>query len=231
MGVDDPLGVVGRPPTEPSEDPGISEVAPAADPATIGADPVIELPPAPDLPAPPPPAAVRDEVAILRDAVAGDAEAVRILLDVHFPTVYGFVRARLGGREHAVEDVLQETLEEAVRSAKTFRGDAALATWLCTIARRRLARFYERERKAEETGRILDVVPDHVEDALDRKDEVVRALGSLAFSQRQALVFKYLDDLSVEQVAEQMGRTPVQVQSLLQRGREALKKELDRVRG
>lgn len=169
-------------------------------------------------------------MAILRDAAAGDPGAVRVLLDVHLPTVYGFVRARLGGQQHAVDDVMQETLEEAVRSAHTYRGEAALATWLCTIARRRLARHYERERRAEEAGRWMP--PDHEppQDAWDRKDEVVRALGKLPPSQREAVALKYLDDLTVEQVAAQMDRSIVQVQSLLQRGRQALKAELERVR-
>ena len=177
------------------------------------------------------PSGERDEVAILRDAVAGEPVAVRILLDVHLPTVYGFVHARLGGRQDNADDIMQETLEEAVRSAHTFRGESSLATWLCAIARRRLARYYERERRAEEAGRWLVAVADPQDDVLDRRDEVVRALGALPPSQRQALVLKYLDDLTVEQVATQMGKTVVQVQSLLQRGRDGLKKELERVRG
>src|ERR1041385_1877763 len=132
----------------------------------------------------------RDEVALLRDAVAGEHGAVKVLLDVHMPVVYGFVFARLGGRIHAAEDVMQETLEEAIRSAHTFRGESTLATWLCAIARRRLARQYERERKAEEAGRSLTLVPESAEINLDRKDEVTRALGALPTSQRQALVLK-----------------------------------------
>ena len=171
----------------------------------------------------------RDEVRLLLDAVAGEAAAVRVLLDVHMPTVFGFVHARVGGH-HAAEDVIQETLEEAMRSAHTFRGDSALATWLCAIAWRRLARHYERERRAEEAGRWMPPRDDDHEEKLDRRDEVVRALGALPPSQRQAVVLKYLDDLPVERVAAEMDKTPVQVQSLLQRGREGLKKALERVR-
>jgi DNA-directed RNA polymerase specialized sigma24 family protein len=37
---------------------------------------------------------------------------------------------------------------------------------------------------------------------------------------------KYLDDLSVQEIAEQLGRPVVQVQSLLQRGREGLRRQL-----
>jgi RNA polymerase sigma-70 factor, ECF subfamily len=180
---------------------------------------------------PAPPLGARDEVSIMREAAAGDAGAVRVLLDVHLPTVYGFVRARLGGGNPSVDDVMQETLEEAVKSARTFRGESSLATWLCAIARRRLARHYERERRSEEAGRWEPSGREPPEDALDRRDEVVRALAKLPPSQREALTLKYLDDMTVEQVATHMQKSTVKVQSILQRARDGLKKELERVRG
>ena len=165
----------------------------------------------------------RDEVEILRAVAAGEAAATRILLDVHMPTVYGFIFGRLGGRSAASDDVIQETLMEACRSAHTFRGDASLATWLCAIARRRIARYFEAERKSEEAGRFLTAVPSDLEGDADRRDHVTRALRQLSPSHRQALVFKYLDDMTVEQIAEQMDKSRVEVQSLLQRARNSFK--------
>jgi RNA polymerase sigma-70 factor (ECF subfamily) len=169
----------------------------------------------------------RTEVQLLNDAANGEAVALKAILDIHMPTVYGFVLARLGGRSHVADDLMQETLEEAIRSAHTFRGDASLATWLCAIARRRIARYYEHERRNEEAGGVLIVLPEPAEDGLERRDQVLRALGTLPASQRQALVLKYVDDLSVEGVAREMGKSTVQVQSLLQRARERLKRSLE----
>ena len=63
-------------------------------------------------------------------------------------------------------------------------------------------------------------------DDVDRRDEVTRALGRLPAVHRQVLVLKYLDELSVQQIATQLGRTSVQVQSLLQRARDGLRSEL-----
>ena len=173
----------------------------------------------------------RDEIAILHDATAGEPVAVRILLDVHMPTVYGFVFARVGGRTKVADEITQETLEQAVRSSPTFRGESSLATWLCTIARKKLARYYDHERRREDSPRASSSVDDAGDETSSsgRRDEVVRALGTLLASQRQALVLTYLDHLSVEQVATEMGITLVQVQTMLQRGRDALMKELDRV--
>jgi RNA polymerase sigma-70 factor (ECF subfamily) len=172
-----------------------------------------------------------NEAQLLAAAAAGEHEALRWLLDDVAPVVYGFLYARVGGDGAAAEDLLQETLLEAVRGAAAFRGESAVSTWLCAIARRRLARYYETERRAEVARGSLRLVDTHVAaglgaDLVERQDEVVRALGRLPALQRQVLVLKYLEDLSVEDIAGQVSRSRVQVQSLLQRGREGLRRQL-----
>lgn len=178
------------------------------------------------------PAPHSSDVDLLAGVVAGDARCVRTMLDETGDVLYGFVFARVGGDAAAAEDIVQDTFLEAVRSAHTFRGDASLRTWLCAIARRRLARFYEAERRREVSKQGLRVVaetePD-VDDGLlvDRRDEIVRALGSLAPLHRQVLVLKYLDERSVEDIATELGRSRVQIQSLLQRARAGLRRALE----
>jgi RNA polymerase sigma-70 factor, ECF subfamily len=169
------------------------------------------------------------EAVLLRAASAGDPTAVRWLLDEVAPTVFGFLYARVGGDRAVAEDLLQETLLEVIRAAADFRGDASASTWMCAIARRRLARHFERERKVAVTeSRLRLVVPEQPDgDDVERRDQVTRALGRLPALHRQVLVLKYLDQLSVQQIAGQLGRTGVQVQSLLQRARAGLRRELD----
>lgn len=176
-------------------------------------------------------AAPSPDADLLARAAAGEPTAVRQLLDGPGAILYGFVFARVGGDAAVAEDVVQETLLEAVKGAKGFRGEAALSTWLCAIARRRLARHYERERKQEvaRSGLALvddaDAAPDELINTEDR-DVVVRALGRLPALHRQVLVLKYLDDRSVADVAREVGRSAVQVQSLLQRARDGLRRQL-----
>ena len=171
------------------------------------------------------------EADLLAAAAGGETAAVRAFLDAVGPHVYGFVFARVGGDEAAAEDLVQETLVEAIRSSHTFRGDAALRTWVCAIARRRLARHYEAERRqavAESGLTLLGAEPwDGTESDLERRDEIVRALGRLPVLHRQVLVRKYLDDWSVADIAAELGRSPVQIQSLLQRARDGLRRELE----
>ena len=73
------------------------------------------------------------EAQLLIAAAAGEHEALRWLLDEVAPVVYGFLFARVGGDEASAEDLLQETLLEAVRGAAAFRGESAVSTWLCQL--------------------------------------------------------------------------------------------------
>lgn len=172
-----------------------------------------------------------EEVSLLAGVARRDPVAVRRLLDDVAPVVHGFLFARVGGDAATAEDLLQETLLEAVRSAGSYRGEAALSTWLCAIARRRLARHYERERRREVARVGLHLVGSRREaesemEAADRRDEVIRALGRLAPLHRQVLVLKYLDGRSVDEIAGELDRSAVQVQSLLQRARDGLRRQI-----
>ena len=90
------------------------------------------------------------------------------------------------------------------------------------------------ERRAEVARRSLRVVDDARDsdevagtaELVERQDEVVRALGRLPALQRQVLVMKYLEDMPVQDIAAVVKRSRVQVQSLLQRGRDGLRREL-----
>ena len=165
----------------------------------------------------------------LLGAARGDADGVRLLLDSAGPVVYGYVLARVGGRRSIADDLVQDTFLEAMRSAHTFRGESLVTTWLCAIARRRVARHYEAERRhAPADGPLVDPAgPEDEATVVDQRDEVVRALGRLPVLHRQVLVRKYLDDCPVAEIAAELGRTTVQVQSLLQRARTGLRRELE----
>lgn len=171
------------------------------------------------------------EVALLQRAATGEGDAVRTLLDTAGAVVFGYLLARVGGRRSVADDLVQDTFLEAVRSAHTFRGDSLLTTWLCAIARRRLARHFEVERRQHagdgELARAADGDGGHFDEQVDTRDEVVRALGRLPVVHRQVLVRKYLDDWPVADIAVELGRTAVQVQSLLQRARDGLRRELE----
>jgi RNA polymerase sigma-70 factor (ECF subfamily) len=151
------------------------------------------------------------------------------------PRVYGYVLGRCGSPELA-EDVTQQAFIEAVRKPAAFRGQADPVTWICAIARHKLADHF-RTADREARGQLRLVVKEIVtgaEDAWARRDlraDIEGALRTLPPLQRGAFVFRYLDDLSVHDVARLIGKADKATESLLARARENFRRaygEVDR---
>lgn len=92
-----------------------------------------------------------DERRLIALVLAGDRVAGRELYDAHAPRVYRLVY-RLAGDDDLAKDFTQETFIRAFARLHEFRGDAALATWLHSIAvsvalngMRKQRRFRQRE--------------------------------------------------------------------------------------
>src|SRR5690242_8200436 len=75
----------------------------------------------------------KDERRLIALVLAGDRAAGRELYDAHAPRVYRLV-FRLAGDEDLARDFTQETFIRAFGRLHEFRGDAALGTWLHSIA-------------------------------------------------------------------------------------------------
>lgn len=150
-----------------------------------------------------------------------------------------FVTRRSGLDAASVEDVVQNTLIKAVRNLCSYRGDAALFTWLTSICRHELADLTRKNarRPGHDSLDEPDAVP-HVslqmriptdrEPAAEVENQlrgaaVMRALNSLPERYAIALEAKYGDGLSVEEIAQLLGLTPIATQSLLARAREAFR--------
>lgn len=86
-----------------------------------------------------------------------------------FPGIYRFALARRGNDADAAEEVAQATLCAAISKLHTYRGEAALFTWLCTFCRHELSAYFRRAKRRPPT---VDLVEDD--------PEVAAALESLS---------------------------------------------------
>ena len=148
------------------------------------------------------------------------------------PSVYGYFVRRAGAA--VAEDLTQEVLLQAARAFR--RGETAKLTvpWLMTVARSRLVDHHRaearRDRKlvlAWSAQRSDSPSADADSDARLLTAETERALGTLPAAQRAALVLHHLDDLSVNEVAEALGRTVRATESLLARARQSFRTAME----
>ena len=86
-------------------------------------------------------------------------EAFAEFFDRNFAPLYRFALPRVAD-EDAAEEVVQTTLCRAVRKLASYRGEAALLTWLTTICRREIATYFEQRKKVPPMTDLSDDLPE-----------------------------------------------------------------------
>jgi RNA polymerase sigma-70 factor (ECF subfamily) len=133
-------------------------------------------------------------------------EALTACVRTHHAILGRLCMALLASQADA-DEAVQETLLRAHRSMPTYRGEGTVKAWLCGIARHVCAHMLETRRKGRE---LLEVVPvaGEARDAFEarRRTRVVReALEKLKPSEREALVMRFVADLSHREIAVACG--------------------------
>lgn len=172
--------------------------------------------------------------------LAGDRGAVEAFFDTCFPGLFRFAMARVDNDADQAEEIAQATLCHALSALHTYRGEAALFTWLCTLCRHEISAHYKRRKR---WPRQLELAEDEPEAraALDSlwaaavegpeaeadRSEMARlvhvALDGLPDRYGDVLEWKYLDGLPVDGIAQRLGATPKAAESLLTRARVAFR--------
>jgi len=139
-------------------------------------------------------------VALMRDGQHRDALAA--CAKTHGPILGRLCMALLGSQADA-DEATQETLLRAHRGMGSYRAEGTVKAWLCGIARHVCAHMLETRRKQRE---ILEVVPIEPEArdvfATRRRSRAVRdGLAKLKPTEREALVMRYVADLSHREIA------------------------------
>jgi RNA polymerase sigma-70 factor (ECF subfamily) len=159
------------------------------------------------------------------DGVSAESRALLALYDDALPAVYGYFIRRCGDRGTA-EDLTSETFLAAMDAANRHEPPQLSVPWLIGVARHKLADHYRR-RHDRLTDPVAEV-PEPVEatDGWDAQLDRIVAEGVLARlpdHHRTVLVLRYLDDRSVPECAELIGRTVHATEALLVRARRAFR--------
>jgi RNA polymerase sigma-70 factor (ECF subfamily) len=183
-----------------------------------------------------------DDQELLRAHVDGDPDAFGVLVHRHRDRLWAVALRTMGNREDAA-DGLQDGLVAAYRRAGSFRGDAAVTTWLHRVVvnacldRLRAARVRRTEalpddlEEYRDRGSLASATPD-TEDPADRAVEherrrlVLRALHELPAEQRAALVLVDMEGYPVAEAAVMLDCPVGTVKSRCSRGRARLAEAL-----
>jgi RNA polymerase sigma-70 factor, ECF subfamily len=170
-----------------------------------------------------------DDASLLSAHVAGDPDAFTELVRRHRDRLWAVALRTTGDPEDAA-DALQDALVSAFRNAGSFRGDAAVTTWLHRVVvnacldrmRRRRARPTVPLPEEDGEGHHGIADPRDDLDRLELRMEIDRALQGLPDDQRAAIVLVDVEGRSVAEAAELLGIPEGTVKSRCSRGRARL---------
>lgn len=176
-----------------------------------------------------------EDLKLVERMLAGDEDAFETFGERSFKALYRFALARLQGDRDLTREIVQVAITKALSKLDTYRGEAALLTWLCSCCRNEILMHFRRRRTAPagveleedlEPAAGYGANPGNPEEALlgrERAHLVHVALDGLPGHYAQALEWKYLSHLPVMEIATRMGVQPKAAESLLTRARQAFR--------
>ncbi len=179
----------------------------------------------------------RTERELLDAARAGDAVALEELMASSMPALARFASRMCRNPEDA-KDVVQDTLLSLARGIRSFRGDAALTTWLFTVARNHCLKKHRvhvgqptappSELDSEEASAVAsgDALPDAALEGMRLERALEDAIAELDPMYREVLVLRDAEGLTAPEVAKVLGVTTDAVKSRLHRARLSVRSRL-----
>jgi RNA polymerase sigma-70 factor (ECF subfamily) len=185
---------------------------------------------------------VQPDRVLVKRLLRGEERAFDDFFAGYFPRLYRFALTRLSYDHDGAEEIVQATLCKAITVLKTFRGEASLFTWLCTLCRREISGHLKRVSREQVPSEPMEDSPDiraaleSLATSLERgpeadllRKELARlvqvTLDFLPAGYGDALEWKYALELPVKEIAERLKLSPKAAESLLTRAREAFRKE------
>lgn len=145
--------------------------------------------------------------------------------DRALPQVYGYLVSRVGSPAVA-EDLTSETFLAAVTAVEAGTLRQPTVAWLIGVARHKLVDHWRRQGREDRRLHAVADLTETVDDPWEVRLEAAHAhdvLAGLGPHHRSALVLRYLDGLSVPEVAVALGRTLHATEALLVRARRAFR--------
>src|SRR5580658_10453998 len=157
-----------------------------------------------------------DETTLREGLRRGDPLAAREFYDAYSARIHRFILHALGpGNDADAEDILQDTFMALAEALPFFRGQSSLFTFACAIAHRKTVSFIRsRARRGElmkdHTAEVVRLI---IEPPPDR--DLNNALASLSSEHRQVLLLKYVEEMSVSEIAAVLSMSEHAVESRL----------------
>lgn len=173
-----------------------------------------------------------NEKVLIKKCRNGDRQSFDELIRLYYDYVYGFL-LKMTADEMLTEDLTQETFLKMIRSIEKFNphGKAEFGTWLVTIAKNCCIDYLRRNRIYLDDIELLSAEDErNVADEVERKlryEQLLAAIDTLPAGQALAIRLKYVEDMTLAQIAEQVGVQSKTIKSRIHDGTVKLRKKFN----
>lgn len=154
-----------------------------------------------------------DELALVKQARRGDADAFGVLYTRHLDAIYRYVLARISDAQLA-EDLTEEIFVRAWEALPRYKvGKHPFSSWLYRIAHNLVVDSHRKKQPEAADNDFLEALPDRrltPEELLARKQDfghLARAVQQLDEEAQQVVVLRFVEGLTHKEVARITGKT------------------------
>ena len=175
---------------------------------------------------------VENEGEYIRRTQEGDSAAFNQLVRLHQARLRAFAARSILSND-IVYDIVQDTFLSAFEHIDRFELDKDFGKWLRGICRNRMLRYFREQRKRQRgftviaellEARLLREDITRRDDSLERIEALRTCLDKLKSADRQLITDRYYEEMSVKDMAAQLGKNAAAVSVKLMRIRAALRK-------
>ena len=166
-------------------------------------------------------------------ARAGQPGAWNALFQRYQLPLYAYVFELVRAEQPSL-DLVQETFIAAARHLGSLRDDAKFGSWLFGIAHQKCVQHWRKSGREEPLDAdFVEALPASDEDPSEllireeQESEFMQALNQLPPPQREALLLHFVEDFSLEEIADIAGTSVGTVKSRLHYGKKALRELLE----
>ena len=182
-----------------------------------------------------------NEKDLVIQAQGGDFDAFTALIEQHKDKIFRLALKLTGNRDDA-EDIVQETFVKAIDAIDKFRMESSFGTWLYTIALNNI-RAHAGNKKRTSLQPIEDYLPEshtgscapelydwgdphQLLEQKQIKSMIEKALAEMPLKYSAPFMLRYMEDLSVKEVADTLNLSLAAAKSRILRARLALREKL-----
>lgn len=166
---------------------------------------------------------------IVSKILSGDKQALSRFYHAWSPRLLKFIETKIDNQGDS-EEILQDTLFAVLEGLRDFQAKSSLQTFLFSICNHKIIDYYRRKKIKHIVFSKIPQLESLVaglkspEEELDLKlfkEKVDKVLQKLLPGYRQVLILKYLDNLTVVEIAEKLAMTAKSAEGRLSRARRA----------